>query len=283
MKLSRTKTLQSAKYIEQRRKKNITVGVVASLASILIISFIIFIFRLSIFQINNIEFSGLDRLDSSILRENVLATFDGYYLFFIPKSSSLFYSKDIIKKTLIEKFKRIESISIENKGLDTMSINIHERQATSIVCDGFKDDSLSANEINNDEKCYLADVTGYIFDNSNILSDGVYIRYYINSESNTLSIGGKFMDTEKFKKLNEFIKVVQSMDITVKGVLIGDGGNYELYFKNKDNSTAILYFDEHLPFSQISTNFLTFWKSSSDKNFEYINLRFGNNIFFIAK
>lgn len=283
MKLSRTKTLQSAKYIEQKRKKNITIGIISSIVFFLTISLLIFIFRLSIFQINNIEFSGLDRLDSSILRENVLNIFSGYYLSIIPRSSSFFYSKDDISRIFTEKFKRIEGVSIENKGQDTVIINIRERQATSIVCNGFKDDFFNENEVDNDEKCYLADATGYIFDDSNILSDGVYIRYYINSESSTLSIGSKLMDVEKFKNLNEFIKAVQSMDVMVKGVLIGDGGNYELYFKNKDDSTAILYFDEHLPFDQISKNFVTFWKNSSNKNFEYINLRFGNNIFFIGK
>ena len=68
-------------------------------------------------------------------------------------------------------------------------------------------------------------------------------------------------------------------------------GNFELYIKNKDQSITVVYFDDRTPFDKTAENFLAFWQSAQDKKlgltvvptFDYINLRFGNNVFYTTR
>ena len=74
-------------------------------------------------------------------------------------------------------------------------------------------------------------------------------------------------------------------------MLINENGAYELYAKNKDNSEAIIYFDDRSSLRKTSSNLIAFWNDSqiikkgatTALMFDYINLRFGNNNFYVTK
>ena len=84
------------------------------------------------------------------------------------------------------------------------------------------------------------------------------------------------------KNLQDFVKGVRASGISTLGILIGEEGSYELYIKNRDLSTAVVYFDDRIPFESTMSNLLAFW-DNKEANYNYINLRFGNNIFYSLK
>ena len=276
MKIGRSRTLQSAKYLEQRRKKNIFAGIVLFACIFIVLSLVVFIFRLDTLQISTIGFSGVSNISIEELEQKVIESMQGNYLFLIPKSNIVFYSKDKIKNKLIESFKEFDSVSVKSSGLSSVIVSIVERRPNAIVCNGFKDDSLDNFENDN---CLNVDSNGYVYSKVNEKDNNDYPRYYLSSDS-LISIGESLLNKEKFINLKSFVNDIKVSGISVKGILIGDDGSYELYFKNFDGSTAVIYFDDKTPLTNTSSNFIAFWNASSKKNFDYINLRFGNNIFY---
>ncbi len=270
MNLGRTRALQSAKYLEIKRRKNIISAVIICTCILLISILCVFILRSPVMQISTVEFRGLSTLQTEDLREQVLKTFNGYYFSVIPKSNILFYSKNTIETILTDSFKKIKSLAVVSKNLSSIEIAITERQRSAIVCDGFKDDT---------KDCFFSDSYAYVYDTVEDTPDEIYIKYYLNSDSNTLSIGTKFIDSNTFMNLQNFVKTIQTAGVSANGILINNDGSYELYIKNNDQSITVAYFDDRTSLDTISSNLIAFWKSNSNKIYEYINLRFGNNIF----
>ena len=170
---------------------------------------------------------------------------------------------------------------VSRKDFSTLEVSVVERIPDAVVCEGFREEGET-------DDCFFVDKNGYVYAESPDFSDGVYSRYYMNSDSSKLVVGENFIDPAKFKELQDFTKGVRANSIATLGILIGESGSYELYVKNRDQSTAVIYFDDRTPFDKTMSNFIAFWDNAMTKkigtttasNFNYINLRFGNNIFY---
>ncbi len=185
MKYGRSRTLQSQKFLQKKRKKIITITLLSILCLIIFFSNIIFLLRLPYFQISNIYIVGSDTLNNQDSKNEILSYLDGYYLYFIPKTNFLFYSKNTIKKNLLDKNKKIDSLEIHTKGLSTIEIDIKERLPIALVCEGFPKNSEENDVVDNENQCFFTDKDAFVYEKSPQFSNGVYFRYYINQDSDT--------------------------------------------------------------------------------------------------
>ncbi len=274
MKIGRLSTLQSAKYLQKKKKQRILTITIYSIASLIVILAILFSFKLSFLRITNISVNDTLNIESEEIKNDVLDMISGNYFFFIPKDSYFFLSKEKIKNKIVDDFKKINTIEIKNKGITGLEIEITERQPEVMICDGFREDEEG-------EHCSFADKQGIIFEKVATSSDKIYFKYYSSNEINQ----------DKFIQLQNFVKNVENSGIIATGLLLSEDGSYELYIKNVDQSTAVVYFDDRTSLDKVVSNLSVFWKNSLNKkigsdlipNFEYINLRFGNNIFYHIK
>lgn len=274
MKIGRSSTLQSTKYLQKRKKKKIFLLIITIIASLIVFILIIFSFKFSFLRINNININGAQTVSSEDIKFTILEQLSGNYIGIIPRNSFFFISEMRLEKILYEKFKKIHSIDIKTKGLTSLNVNITERDPSVIICEGYRDDEEN-------ESCFFTDENGIKFEKISDLRERVYFRYYSSTE----------IEKTKFLELQRFIKNVENLDIEATGLLVSEDGSYELYIKNVDQSIAVVYFDDRTEFDKTLSNLSIFWKNSLNKkidegnipNFEYINLRFGNNIFYRIK
>ena len=281
----RSRILQSPKVAQKKRKKLIITTFLSTFCVIIFIIFLVLLLRTDFLQISSIKVIGSKTIDISSIEQEALTSMNGYYLGLIPETSTFFYPRSKIEKILSDSFNKIDSLEIGHSGISGLEINIKEKDTAALVCDGFHDDSDS------DQKCYSVDKDGFVFEQSPVFSDGVYPKYYVDMGENKEVIGTYFIDTEQFKKFQKFIKNIQDAHISTTGLLIGENDQYELYIKNKDLSDAVVYFDNRIPLEKTATNLILFLNdemmkkntATSTQNFDYINLRFGNNIFYVTK
>lgn len=293
----RSRALESSKFAEKRRKKLIGRIVIFILIVAVILGLAVLVLRIPFIQISTIEVVGADPaiVDqvNEVTKQNLLDS----YLKVIPKSNIIFYPEDEIRKDLVSNFKNIKSISIKRGGLSSLKITIHDREKAIIVCDGFR------GEIENvDQKCFFADKSGYVFSklaSSTAVSSDNYMRYYVFGDKGGKIVGTSFMDTLKFAEVNKFVEGSIKSGIVPLGVLINENNQYEMYvesgIKRDTNSTSTIseitvYFDDKIPLEITLSNFVAFWnetflspKASTTLNFNYINLRYGNTIFYSTK
>lgn len=296
MKTGRSRNLQSAKYLQKKRKKLIGAIVLISLAAILFIIITILLLRAPFFQIKSITISGASTIDESALEDIIRPTLAGNYLFFIPRSNTFFYPQDEIHEKVQAAFPEIIEISSETKGMTTFALSIHERAPNIVVCDGFAEDIYAGS-------CFYADGQAYVFEkiqpretafastSAFTISATDYFHYYYSATNHPLTLGTNFIPSDQFLKLQEFIEGVRKAGITPTGILVTEEGSYELYIENQDKSQAVVYFDNRTPFDRTLSNLIVFWHNTLNKKigltkipqFDYINLRFGNNVFYLIK
>ncbi|HEY9583822.1 MAG TPA: hypothetical protein VJI66_02565 [Candidatus Paceibacterota bacterium] len=242
---------------KKRKKKAISIFL-----SLLALSFLIFAFSLILkmpfLQISKAEVKGAITLDSGEISATALEALKG---------KSLFYSEKSVKEELMEKFKKIKTLEIRHSNINALSLNISERQPFALICEGFREEDDS-------NICYFADDEAVMYEKASHFSDGIYPKYYVNQDT---------LEKEEFIDLQNFISVIKNAGIVTTGILVGENGAYELYIKNNDDTGAVIYFDNKKPFPETASNLIAFLAKTKEKNFDYINLRFGNNIFYTIR
>lgn len=290
MKIGRSSTLKSPKYIQKRKKRRLMAVSISILISIIVILSFIILIKIPFFQIKNIEVNGVSTIDKENIKKEIQEKISGNYLYLIPKSNFLFYPKNQIEDAILANFKKIKDLNIDIHNFSNLILGINERTPEVIVCDGFK-------ESEDDNTCYFSDINGYVFErmtdatSTSTIHTTTYFKYYINSTTNPVSIGNTFIDTARFSDFQKFNTEIKNSDIVATGILINEDGNYELYIKNIDESIAVVYFDQRETLEKTLSNLLIFWKNANNKkigldhmpNFDYIDLRFGNNVFYLIK
>jgi len=284
MKIGRSRTLKSAKYLEKKRKRLIINIILGSICVLILLCLAIVILRLSFLQIKTIEVSGATSLPASEIQMVVFNELDGYYLSLIPKTSIFFYPKSRINAVFRKEYPKIVSHEVEIRGISVIEVNLIEREPNVMVCEGYVDDESV-------DSCFFADKSGLVYEKVNDDYLGEFFKYYLNTSSTTISLGSNFIDKNKFIEIQKFINDLNATIIEATGLLIGDDGSYELYIINRDGSRAVVYMDDRTPLDRTMNNLVLFWQNVINKkiglshvpNFEYINLRFGKNIFYLIK
>ncbi|MEK7213742.1 MAG: hypothetical protein AAB637_01325 [Patescibacteria group bacterium] len=279
-----SRALQSPKYLKKKRRRTAITVILFVLCLIAIIIAIVYVLRSPFLQISSINIKGVTTLNSEEIKGKVLEVLSGDYFSIIPRTSVLFYPKKSIKNILFESYKQIEKIDINRKDVSNLEINIMEYKPIALVCEGFYEDNVD------DSNCFLVNKDGYVFAKS-VSSSVSLFHYYIETDKGDDIIGLNFIDSNRFKELQKFIENISNSGIPILGMLINENGAYELYAKNKDNSEAIIYFDDRSSLRKTSSNLIAFWNDSqiikkgatTALMFDYINLRFGNNIFYVTK
>lgn len=273
-----SRNLHSPKYIAQRRRKMVTLVFLLSLCVLTLLATLILCLRMSFLQIHTVKTEGSNTISNAEVQATALSSLSGNYFGIIPHSSSLFFSKNTIRTALAERFKGISDFLIRRSGLSEITVSLRERVPSAIVCAGFRDDTSS-----ND--CYVADNRAFIF---GIVSSSTPVlnHYYVPSEP--ITVGKAFVDENRFRELETFVKGALKAGLAPLGVLLGEKGEYEMYIKNRKNDSEVtVYFDDRSPFDSTLSNLLTFWdsntnpqKATSTPAFDYINLRFGNTVYY---
>jgi cell division septal protein FtsQ len=195
--------------------------------------FIIFLFRLDILNIKNIQVLNNKTIKNEVVEEIVRENIAGHYLKFFPKTSFLFYPKEKIENDLKEKIKNIKEVSIEVKNLKVLEINILEREAKYAWCgEVFLPSPKLLNskplEIIPAEECHSMDEYGYIFEEVSYIpenTESTYFKFYGPTLANKLVLP----DNLSFKELISLRDQIEALNIKLSSMFIKSDGDIEFY------------------------------------------------------
>lgn len=278
--------LHSQKFLEKKRKKR------QVLFSLVLVCFftgtatLILLLRAPFLQIHSISVEGSDITPSNAIAAAALESLHGSYFHVVPYSSAFFFPKSKIEEAVTTTYKGVGNFSIHRNGITGLKLILDERDPAAVVCSGYREDTI-------DDTCYWSDNKGLVFGkiatSSQAMADKLN-HYYVpaGEGTSTVELGNNFVDEDTFTKLQKFLEGSATGGLTPLGILVGDNGEYEMYIKNKaGDSEVTVYFDRHTPFETTLDHLLTFWQNSVIKNkdnkspiFNYINLRFGNTVYY---
>lgn len=256
-----------------RRKRIIRKLVLVFFILVFILSCITAFFHISSLRIKKISIEGNFSLGTEKISGEVSDYLKGKFFRIFPRDNILLLPKEAIVSNLLSKFPRIEEVSLAKNFPDSISVKIKERQQEAILC------------INGSPPaggCAFIDENGYVFEKAPYFSGDVYLKFFDERESSPGTIGFQLISEEQFKKLIDFRDLVSGENIKISKIILKKEGIYEIdisegwyIFLNEQNEPKISY--ENLKITLDSK------VKENRQNLEYIDLRFGNKVFYKFK
>ena len=267
-------------YLKKKRTKRlIKYGFAIFLVISLFIITVLF-FHIQKFRISVVTLSGGVLVQESDISSSTKDFLSGNYFWLFPKNNAFLYPQSALEKMLKEKFKRIDKISVHRNGFKTLNIVITERNLNALWC-GF----VPTPEVQ--EHCYFMDNNGTIFAEAPNFSGDAYFKYYGLVGANMSPIGIDYIaSTTEFHGLSVFIRRVQDMALHPVYMLASDNsGQFTIGLAGG----GLIYFDTQESLEKTGTNLQALLQTVSASttysafNFDYIDLRFGNKLFYKLK
>lgn len=281
--------LRSQSLTRKRKKKKILKIWLFILSTIVFFICLAWLFSLQSLAIKKVIVVGNVNITSGEIQNITNNILDQKYLGIFSKRNAFVYPKDYIVKTLSHTYPRIEDIAIDTESLEILNIKVKERTSSSVWCAAVL--------------CYLVDEQGYIFAESISASSpaaSTSSDALVNTpKENTHAVlygGDQFVGPEPIGKHvfteNLYRDILQTIDELEKEKLVIKEVHVfsrdEIVFTVTDGGKII--FSDRKPFavslenlrSSLKSSVFAGQKSSSSptSKFEYIDVRFGNKVFY---
>jgi hypothetical protein len=285
------RNLQSHSFTKKRRAKFYWT---LALIIIVIISWLCalsFLFRLNTFTITVVKVFGADADITPALQSATEKTLVGDYFGLFAHSSTLIYPKTGIIAAVKASSPRIDRVTVNRDGLHGLVISVSEKIPAAVICATLPDFSGNQLILDQTDGCYFVDESGLLFGtapsfstSSATLTRNVYYAPNISGAGSSNNLSGSYATSSmEWKGLQAFYDGARTIGISPAGLLIKEGGEYELYA-----STTVIYFNDARSMSLQLANLRDFWMSMTatarSKNqsviFDYIDLRYGSNVFY---
>jgi len=297
--MQKRNVLNSSRLLElkKHRKRAIEKKVLFLVFGFLIIcTLLTYISRLSALNINNIEISGNQVIDTDAIKGVVEGQIAGNYLWIFPKTNIFFYPEKAITNELQDKFPRLKDINLSIKDNKILEVSVAERKALYTWCGIMPLPNISPSSFPTEgNKCYFIDENGYIFDEAPYFSGEVYFKFYgtpdaPNSSDIDFNPLGFYFSKQNFKQLISFRDLLVSFGLKPTSLYITTDKNVDVFLSsgvsNMTGPEIILQTDSD--FQKVAENLeaaLTTEPLQSEfknkySSLLYIDLRFGNKVYY---
>jgi len=262
------------KRFQQQQKRYLVVLVVFLFVVALLVGLFAWLSGHERFLVRNINVDG----NSVVQTDDVLSVVDeeasGKYLFLFTKQNTFIYPKDTIENRLLNEFKRIKDLDIKRKNFTALEIYITEYTPKYLWCSEYVEDD----ESNINENCYFMNKDGYVYAKAPSFSGNIFFEWYTKSSS-AEPIGSLMLDGDTFSKLVTFIDVVGNIGFDLIQITQQEEGDYTLV---SDSGSKILFNIDQDSAVLVDTLDSVLDEIEKDGALDYIDLRFGNKVFFKA-
>ncbi len=235
-------------------------------------------------NISGVEVTGNKVVSTETIKSIIGEKITGNYLFFFPRTNILIYPKKEIEKGISDQFKRINKINFAIKGNNKLEVSVTERTALYTWCGNTPPQPDSKEK----EVCYFLDDSGYLFDEAPYFSGEVYFKFYGSINSGDKAPLGIYFAPQNFSKLVSFKNILESMGLKSITLYIEEDGDVRIILSNKASTGPEIIFKLDASLETVAENLQAALSTepllSNFKNkyssLEYIDLRFGNKVYY---
>ncbi len=268
-----------------RRRIFIRKVVIIVLGFLLILGSLVFISRIKQLNITSVETTGNKVIDSEAITEFINTEIKGKYLWLFPKTNILLYPKNKLQVNLGEKFKRLTDINLSMGKDKKLIVSVNEREPEYTWC------GVVPPQNDNKEICYFLDKEGYIFDEAPYFSGEVYFKFY--GTTGKENPAGVYLAKGYFDKLITFKNTLTNINLKPVILYIEDGEDLKIYLSRSGANILgpEIRVKKDADFQKMAENLkaaldteplLSKFKKEYS-SLEYIDLRFGNKVYYKFK
>ncbi|MEK9209506.1 MAG: FtsQ-type POTRA domain-containing protein [Patescibacteria group bacterium] len=227
---------------------------------------IVALFYLPQVKIRKVAVEGQEVLSADKIKMEAEEVLAGKYLGLIPKNTIFLIPKNEIKRKILDDFSRVKKMSIKRDWPLSLAISIVERQGKALWCAG-------------DTSCAFLDEDGMIFEPSPVFSGRVFAKF-LDERAQKSGLGQEMISPNEFRKLLAFKNFLEDeFGFQTDKMVLKDFGEYEFFM----SAGWRILLNETESQSELFENFrIAFENELKDKseNLDYLDLRFGNKIFY---
>lgn len=277
--------LRSQSITRKRKKRKVVRMWISIVLIVILLTALAWITSLESLAIKKVIVVGNTNITSTEVQNIANEILDKKYLGIFSKRNAFIYPKGQITNTILEVYPRIEDMVVDTESLEILNIKIKERSAVAVWCAAVE--------------CYLVDDNGYIFAKS-IENTENPVEPSENNSTSTVTVAtaepkiimrggdqlvgsepiGKYIFTKKlYTDIRNTISELEEDKLKVSEVHVFSRD--EIVFKLVGNGKLI--FSDRKPFEVSLENLRSSLKSEvfvKAKQFEYIDVRFGNKVFY---
>ncbi len=283
---------------EKNKKKNKLKKILYFIFFAIVLTFFIYITNASFLRIQKIVVQEVKYTERSEIELTVKEQLEGRYFGLFSKSNALIFSRPKIANEIKKKYPSISKVDVDLKGVSTIDIQLEEYIATAIWCDipvtpattlihdaeGVEKTSVIPQVVNSfrDQNCYFLNEEGIVFSPTKYDSSTEIVKTFGFIETDPLK--KNFSNPKTFKDLVEFIKLLRRLNIVADQIWTTNGEVYAILTQQG----VKIYIDSESDVVSIFDNLETVMKRDAINqaqlsNIDYIDLRFGNRVFYKLK
>ena len=237
-------------------------------------------------RIDRIDIVGANAVSAEEVRALAGEKLLGNYFFVYARENSFLFPRAEIERELIETFPRLKTASVSRADAHTIVATVSERKPYALWCG-----EVFYTEVLELADCWFVDEAGFVFDRAPVFSEGVYLKVYgtLVEENAGEPLRG-VLPYERFASANTFAKLIRAELGELTRIEITGNGESEITIRTSAAypflvGVAIRFKDGENPLSlmnnlraAIQAQFPE--NGASKKKLLYIDMRFGNKIFF---
>ncbi len=222
------------------------------------------------FKIKEIEIKGVSEPNKEKLKGDFLKVLQEKYLGLFPYNNIFIFPEKKLKAEMLEIYPDIKSMDFKNFFPEKILITAEERDLFAVWC--FKE-----------EDCFFLDKEGFVFKKSPFFYGSLFLKFFDErsaSSSGDIAKGRQLLSKNDFKNLISFNEFVVLEGITIIKIFVKDDGVYDLETNsgwhiiiNNDNGAWET-------FQNLKIMMDSLVKENHIDKIDYIDLRFGNKIFY---
>ncbi|MFA7193927.1 MAG: hypothetical protein WC087_03355 [Candidatus Paceibacterota bacterium] len=297
---------QSSRMRDKRRKEKKIKLILAIFIFAVLILGLIYITNASFLRIQQIVVNETEHANRVEVEDLIKTQLEGRYLGLFAKSNALIFSRSKISRAIKNNYSSIEKVDVDLKGLSTIDVELTEYISTALWCDvpvtpsnvslyegSESADSEEAQSIKssaipqvlnsfNNANCYFVNEDGVVFAKTEYDKSSEVIKTFGFIEVDPLK--QSYANKKTFHNLIEFVKLLRRLNITADEIWTNDGEVYAIVTKER----VKIYIDGEGDILEIFDNLETVIKRDAINqaqfaNIDYIDLRFGNRVFYKLK
>ncbi len=255
----------------RKRHRRLRLFVVFVASVLVVLSGLVGLTYWSSLQIKDVAVSGAQTLSSGTVETFVRDRLAGEYWYVFSKSNIFLYPKQQITADLMSSYPVLASADVHANDFQSIAVNVVEREPRALWC-------------TQDEKCLFMDENGVVYGEAPTFSEPVYLSYYGSTTGSALP--KQFLIPEQFQSLSALVdalaqKISESAVASVevdenKDVRVRFANSFTLRFALSDAGGDIF---ERFSLA-LTSEPMTAHKLS---DFEYLDLRFGDKLYYKLK
>lgn len=234
-------------------------------------------------RIERIEVVGAHAILSDDIVRAVQPKLYGNNYFVYSRKNSLLFPRKEIEQSLLLGFPRLKSVEILRASAHVIEVRINERKPFALWCGLASEKPATA--------CWYTDGTGFIFDMAPIFSEGAYLQLYgFLDTGDDIDPLRKNIPRREFENIGVFVRALASQGIILSRASFFKGGEMSIVIRGSDSYPMLagvsVRFRNEQNVGVLVKNFMAalpvqFPQSVPlKKKLEYVDLRFGNKVFF---